>query len=130
MDKETLERVRADALDCVALCEQAARYRELAMQCTQALTGMPGNGSKTGKQERFVLALIDVQKELQERLNGLILLRKEAETSIEKLCDVRHRAVLSLYYLSGLPMDDAAEKMSVDRSTAFRLKKEALEMLE
>jgi len=121
--------VRQGSLECVALCEQAQHYRELAMQCTQAITGMPGSGDKTGKQERFVTALVDVQKELQERLHTLIENKTKAEELIDTLQDPQERAVMRMYYLSGLSMEEIAEHAGKERTWPYRLKKEALKKL-
>lgn len=128
--RELLERVRVGALECMALCEEADRYRELATQCTQALTGMPGSGDKTGRQERFVVPLLDVQIALQERARVLTEERAQAERIIDALEDEKQRIVMRLYYLCGLSMEEISDKTNYDRSWAYRLRSKALEQIE
>ena len=112
------------------MCEQSQHYRDLAMQCTQALTGMPGSGDKTGKQERYMVLLMDTHQEMLYRLRELIAERKQADEAIKKLPDALHRAVLRMYYLAGMTMEDIADKAYLGRNTVYRARREALELIE
>ena len=128
--KELLENVREGHLECVALCERAQRYRELATQCTQALSGMPGAHDNIGAQERYIIPLMDAHRELQCRIDALLKDTKEAEKWISKLTDVKHRVVMQLYYLCGKSMDELAREIAYDRTWCYRLREEALAQLE
>lgn len=90
---------------------------------------MPGSGDKTGKQERFILALMDVQKELQERLKNLLDEKCEAERMIDSLSDADERAVMRMYYLSCMSMEEIAKKVDKERTWAYRARREALRKL-
>ena len=125
-----MEKVRGYQLDCLRMCEQAQRYRDLATQCTQALTGMPGSGSKEGKQARYVILLMDKQAELREMIRDLAESSNKAEQMISTLTDPRHRAVLQLYYCCGKSMDEIAEKLSYDRTWVYRLREDAISILD
>ena len=113
----------------MALALRIDTYREMAVRSTGNMSGMPGSGNKEGKQEQYIIPLVDTQRRLGNQLRRLRDMTAEAERTIAKLPDPRHRAVLQAYYLSTATWEDVAEQLNYDVRWVYKLREEALEIL-
>lgn len=124
-----LEDARQSHVECLALAIRAEVYREMAVRSTGNMSGVPGSGNKAGKQERYIIPLVDIQRRLQAQLKRLDAVTKAAERQIATLKNPRHRAVLSAYYLSIATWEEVAEALHYDVRWVYKLRDEALEIL-
>lgn len=83
-----------------------------------------------GKQERYIIPLVDIQQKIQRKLEQLKRVSEDAEHMIAQLDDPRHRAVLTAYYLSTKTWEDVARDLSYDVRWVYKLREEALEQLQ
>lgn len=113
----------------MALALRIDTYREMAVRSTGNMSGMPGSGNKEGKQEQYIIPLVDTQRRLGNQLRRLRDMTADAERLIAKLPDPRHRAVLQAYYLSTATWEDVAEQLNYDVRWVYKLREEALEIL-
>lgn len=116
---------RESYLKTATLCEQAERYRSLAEMATRKNLAQTG-----GKVDEYVVKLMDVHEELNHKVQEMVDSTKEAETAIKTLKDERYKAVLSLYYLCAMDMDEVATKLHYSKRWVYKLHKEALKTLE
>jgi len=113
------------------LCERANRYREMATRATGRTDALRLSGtSRRSKVEDNVLAMVDVHRELKERIEGLMQETKRAERLISILPDPRHRSVLQLRYLCSMGWEEIADKMQYTLRWVHKLHSEALERLQ
>lgn len=116
---------------CMALATKLEYYREMAVKVTGSMSGMPHATDNTGKQERYVVNMVDIQRMLGKELAELTELQKKARLIINKVDVPDERAVLELYYMmGGLTWADVASTMHTSLRSVYRLRDEALKKAE
>lgn len=120
--KAILKEMRESLLHVQLLTEQAEKYREMAIKSSGKFNG--------GSPEMYVLNLMDVHAELQDKVNQLIQKNREAEKLILTLEDPRHRAVMTAYYLCGYGWQEVADKTNYTLRWVHKLHRAAIGELE
>jgi len=124
---DILCRVRETATLCMALATKMEYYREMAVKVTGSWNDMPHATDNTGKQERYVIQLVDIQRMFAKELDELTKLQKQAREIINRIDVPEQRAVLELYYMmGGLKWEDVASMLKTSLRHVYRLRDEAL----
>lgn len=100
------------------LKRRKAMFEDMARSLGANLTGMPRSGTRSSKVERAACELAQLQSDLEEALAENIRLIHQAQQIIKQIPCARHRRVLELRYLDGLPWKDITVEMDYqdDRS--------------
>ena len=123
--KEYLSQARALEREIEAKREHITRIRSTLARCTPHLTGMPGSGQGVDFTETAA-RIMDLTKETEEDIRRMIELKRAIGHTIDALEDPLERALLSYRYLSGLSWQQVALRLYCDRSTVWRIHKNAL----
>lgn len=129
--REFLESVK-DARFVQRRCER--KLEELDSRCTAMtarITGVPGGGGDVHKDDALI-ALAQTRAELKEAQALASLREREVERFINGLPDVRHRVILTLYYVDLLTWPRVVEEMGkcglyYSERHVFRIHGEALQ---
>lgn len=92
---------------------------------TTILTDMPrGKGNK----DRTLISdeIIDLQKDLQDKLKRAMISRMEIKNKIEEIEEIDERIVLIYRYIENLKFEDIADRMSFSIRSIFDLHSKAL----
>ena len=128
--KEYLREVRSKQRYAQVLCERAQRYRDMAMRATGRVSAVRfGGTSRRSKVEDNVLAMMDVEKELRERMEELMKETRRVEKMISLMTDDRYHAVLQLRYLCGMSWEEVASKLHFSVRWVHKLHGEGLKQL-
>jgi len=126
--REYLREIRFKYRYVQVLVTRKDRYRELAMRATGRTDAIRLSGtSHRSKVEDNVLAMLDVQKEIDQQIQELMQETKRAEKLIGRLKDPKHRTVLQLRYLCGMSWEEIARKMGYTLRWVHQLHKNALD---
>ena len=110
------------------LSVRAERYRQLAMRATGRTDAIRLSGtSHRSKVEENVLNMVDVQREIEEKIKELMVETKRAQKMISRLEDPKHRMVLELRYLQGMAWEEIAEQMGYTLRWVYQLHRRAME---
>lgn len=114
-----------------ALIERQQRYRELAGVRGMACRDMPGGGTRhTSVMEEYVPKIVDLEREIDRRIDEYVDLVREVEAAIDQIEDERCRDVLRYRYLNGWSWEKIAEQMHYDERWVYRLHGHALRQIE
>ena len=128
--KEYLREVRTKQRYAQVLCERAQRYRDMAMRATGRVSAVRfGGTSRRSKVEDNVLAMMDVEKELRDRMKELLEDTRRVEKMISLMTDERYHAVLQLRYLCGLSWEEVANRLHFTVRWVHKLHGEGLKQL-
>lgn len=107
--------------------ERKQRYRELATRATPHYRGVPGGGVRmVSSVEEYALRAVDLEREIDKRLERYARLACEIEAQIDRVDDARLRDLLRWRYLNGWAWERVAEAMHYERRQVFRLHNRAL----
>lgn len=115
-----LSRYRDAVARAQELAEDIARLQAQAERITPRLTGMPG------ARTRDPMSAIEDRKEDKQRQlarlsSRLAILRRQTLRAI-RAAPPPCRKLLALLYITGLPVPQAAARLSISRSQAYRLR--------
>lgn len=88
---------------------------------------MSGNKSKV---EDLSIKILELEGELNRKIDEFINFKLEALGLIEKLNDKRHLKVLNKIYFKYMPVDDVAYDLDCSSKTVRNLQREALQTLD
>lgn len=108
------------------------RQREAIMarltRVTTSYSGMPGGGGGDTMTDG-IAKLIEVEGEINDRIDALIALRREIEGCIRTVDSSAQRRVLRLRYIEGMTWERVALEMHYERTQVWRLHGRALAAL-
>ena len=105
-----------------ALIERQQRYRELAERRTAIYRDIPGGGRRCSSSvEEYVVKIIDLEREIDRRIDEYVDLTREIEAVIDSVGDDRYRDILRYRYLNGWSWEKIAQEMHYDRRQITRL---------
>lgn len=92
---------------------------------TTILTDMPRG---KGNEDRTLISdeIIDLQKDLQDKLKRAMISRMEIKNKIEEIEEIDERIVLIYRYIENLKFEDIADRMSFSIRSIFDLHSKAL----
>ena len=130
--KEYLNQYRAIDKEIDALTEHAVRLRA---QCEKAGGSIIDGTAKSPKNdnsapfERIVDKIIEIENEINQKIDLKLILRKEIEASIESVDDDTLRTLLRYRYLCGMTFEEVAVRMNYSYMRTCRLHGKALQKL-
>ena len=98
------------------LIEDAERLRTRAEKITPTLTGLPQGGDGENQRELAICKLVDLNNEIDEKINLYVDLGREIRGNIDSVPDVILRTILLLKYIEGLTW----EQIAVDLQYSWR----------
>lgn len=128
--KEYLNQYRAIDKEIDALTEDAVRLRA---QCEKSGGSIIDGTAKSPKNdnsapfERIVDKIIEIENEINQKIDLKLILRKEIEASIESVDDDTLRTLLRYRYLCGMTFEEVAVRMNYSWRQVIRLHGAALQ---
>lgn len=120
--KEYLRQLARSNSRIDALIERQRRYRELAERRTAVYRDTPGGGRRCSSSvEEYAVKIIDLEREIDRRIDEYVDLTREIETAIDKVGDDRYRDILRYRYINGWRWEKIAQEMHYDRRQITRL---------
>lgn len=97
--KEYLRQLSRKDARINALIERQQRYRELAQRRTPVYRDTPGGGRRCASSvEEYVAKIVDLEREIDRRIDEYLDLTREIEAAIDKVGDDRCRDILRYRY--------------------------------
>lgn len=129
--KECLRQLRYKNARINAMIERRQRYRELATRSTSVLRGEFSGGRRMNSScEEYVCKIVDLEREIDQRIDEYVDLTRQIEANIDSLADQRYRELLRWRYINEWSWEKIAQSMHYDRVTVWRLHGKALAELE
>ena len=120
--KEYLRQLSRKNARINALIERQRRYRELAERRTAVYRDTPGGGRRCSSSvEEYVVKIIDLEREIDRRIDEYVDLTREIETAIDKVGDDRYRDILRYRYINDWSWERIAQEMHYDERWVRRL---------
>ena len=127
--KEYLRRLKT--LDNVinAKLLEKERIRALATKVTSNLSERV-QGSGSGGIENTVIKITELEIQINADIDKLVDLKVEATQIIDSLENNKHKAVLSMYYVSNLTFEQVAENTDISSRWVRKIHEKALKKFE
>ena len=114
-----------------AMRERQRRYRELAQGSAAHLCNVPGGGQRqVSSVEEYAVRMIDLEREMDRRIDEYAALTLKIETAIDRIEDGRLRDLLRWRYMNEWDWEKIAQALGYERRQTFRLHGKALEAFE
>jgi len=88
---------------------------------TTTISGMPHGGGESGKLTDGVGKLVELDREIDSRVDRLVELRREIEEHIAALDSDTQRRLLRLRYINGMTWERVAVEMGYERRQTNRI---------
>lgn len=108
------------------LIEDADRLRTRAEKITPTLTGLPQGGDGENQRELAICKLVDLNNEINEKVDEYVDLGREIRKVIDTVQDIRLRTILQLKYIDGLSWEKIAVELDCSWRNLHRLHPKAL----
>lgn len=129
--KEYLRQLSRKDARINALIERQQRYRELAQRRTPIYRDTPGGGRRCASSvEEYVAKIVDLEREIDRRIDEYVDLTREIEAAIDKIGDDRCRDILRYRYINGWSWEKIARETHYDERWVRRLHGRALARIE
>ena len=112
---------------CEILAKHESLYnlRSLAEKTTSTFSLTPSGHGEGSKVEHYAIQLVTMQQDMEECIQDLIRVQKEAEAMIEMLEDPMQRAILTDYHLNGIPINKLEDKYNYSRTQIYNIRRSA-----
>ena len=105
-----------------AMRERQRRYRELAQGSAARLRNVPGGGQRqVSSVEEYALRIVDLEREMERRIDEYAALTLKIETAIDRIEDGRLRDLLRWRYLSNWNWERISRAMGYEQRQVYRL---------
>ena len=129
--REYLRQLSRRGVRIEAMRERQRRYRELAQGSAAHLCNVPGGGQRqVSSVEEYAVRMIDLEREMERRIDEYAALTLKIETAIDRIEDGRLRDLLRWRYMNEWGWEKIAQALGYERRQAFRLHGKALEAFE
>ena len=105
------------------------RIRALATKVTSNLSEMV-QGSGSGGIENIIIKITELEAQINADIDRLVDLKAEASQIIDNLGDNKHKAILSMYYVSNLTFEQVAENTDISSRWVRKIHGKALKKFE
>jgi len=112
--KEFLDRIKTMDLEIDNQQAELDRLEALASRITS---------------DTMPVAVLEMRKEINDKIDELVNLKREARAKIEQLKNPKHRIVLGYYYLCNMTMEQVADRTGRDLRSIYRLRDRVLDNL-
>lgn len=107
--------------------EQLAQLKALATKVTTGMSDMPGSPTRNVKKnEDIVLKIIDLENEINDRIDELVDLKKDIVHRINEVNNPEYKLILELRYLCFRSWEEIAVEMDYGIDNVFRVHRKAL----
>ena len=114
-----------------ALVEQQERLRSLAERTTASYSDVPRGGTAyRSKLEDTAIKIVELEREINRKIDRLVDLKAVACHLLEALTDDRERDVLTLRYLNGYTWGEVARHVYYGRTQVWRLHRSAIDHIQ
>lgn len=125
--KEYLSQLRYKNAKINSLLARQQLYRELASRSTAVYRDIPGGGqSRASSTEEYVCKIVDLEREIDRRIDEYVDLTREIEGRIRTLEDERYRAILCFRYITAWSWSKIAREMHYSIDWVWELHGQAL----
>ena len=110
---------------------QLQDLNDMTTKVNSVMSIVPPSGTRNvHKMEDTVTKIVDLQREINNDIDGLVDFKRELTTVINKVADPELRSLLTLRYLGFKKWEDVALEMGYSVQHIYRLKKKAIEAVE
>lgn len=128
--KEYLRQLSRKDARINALIERQQRYRELAARRTAVYRDTPDGGRRCSSSvEEYVARIVDLEREIDRRIDEYMDLTREIEAAIDKVGDDRYRDILRYRYINGWNWERIAQEMHYDVKWLYKMHGRALQKI-
>lgn len=117
--KEYLSQYRTLDAEINSKLEQAAQLRALAAKVSPS-TGFGSSGGISDRVGKTVAKIVDLENEINEKIDNLIDLKKEIDTRIAAIANPAYRIILENYYILGKSFEEIGEMLNYSRMQICR----------
>lgn len=128
--KTYLERLTTMSKRIDAKIEQKERLMEQATRATSTISTMPKGTGAYQTFERFIDKIVDMEAAIVDEIDRLADEKMETRFAVELLASSTFREVLTWRYIEMHSVNKIASMMSCDRSTVWRVERDAIDELE
>lgn len=129
--KEYLSQTRYLDMRINSKLDQIESLNELAMKCTQAMTGMPQNPNRGGSHMADAICkIVDLEAEINMDIDRLVDLKREIVAVIKNVNNVEYQTLLEKRYLCFMQWEQIAVDMCYSMQYVFKLHDRALKEIE
>ena len=127
--KEYLSRLRSLELRMSANASEIESLQTLATHITSAINsdGIHTTGMTSDKLGNCVSRIVDLQREINEDIDNLEIVRREIIDSLEKVTNSQYRELLRMRYVSGMTFEEIAVQMDMSWRWTVKLHGRALQ---
>lgn len=119
--KAYLLRYRTADAEINDMLREKERIMSRLTRMTSSISGMPHGGGESDKLTDGVGKLVELDKEIDARVDGLVELRREIEGKISALDSDMQRRLLKLRYIDGMTWERVAVEMGYERRQICRI---------
>lgn len=127
--KEYLWRYKTSDNEIDDLLREKERIMSKLTRMTPSISGMPGNCGGADRVTDGISKLIDLEKEIDKKVDKLVDLRREIVSYIDAVDSSAQRRLLQLRYIHGMTWERVAVEMGYERMQVWRLHGKALAAL-
>ena len=127
--KQYLLRYRAADAEITDLLLEKERMMSLLTKATSTISDMPGGGGEGDKIGGGIARLMELDEEINKKIDALVDFRKVVESKINTVGDSTLRRILFLRYINGLTWENVAVVMNYGYRQVCRLHGKALSEL-
>ena len=111
--------------------EQLAQLKALATKVTTGMSDMPGSPTRNVKKnEDIILKIIDLENEINDRIDELVDLKKDIVHRINEVNNPEYKLILELRYLCFRSWEEIAVEMDYGIDNVFRVHRKALDSVQ
>lgn len=109
--------------------DEINRLRTLACKVTVTMGQAQEGGSDTDRTQALICHIVDLERDVEERINKLAEIKRETEAIISTLGDSRLRVLLRMRYIGGWTWGRISQKMYYSKRQLSNLHQLALKKL-
>ena len=128
--KEYLLQYRRAEQEIDRLLEEKARWETLAEKVTPTPSKAPGRLGSNDRVGMAVAKIIDLEREIDTKVDRLVVFRRAREHKVRIISDSREREVLLRRYIQGWSWEEIAEVTGLQIRRTLDIHKNALFSLE
>lgn len=110
--KEFLQQYRNADREINAKLDDIHHLRETAVKVTEVLTPDKIQASRENRMEAIVAKIVDMEREVDEKIDQLQEIKKQVESAIVSVPEARCRDVLRLRYINGMTWEKIAVELN------------------
>lgn len=115
--QERLRSLREMNADIDSLLDRRMRYEALATRRTASYSDMPRGGRTESCVEYYACKLVELDREVNERIDKYVDTRREVEARVHSMTDERYRKILLRRYVNWWDWDRIASELGLPTST-------------